>query len=422
MVNRLTTSKPAMSLAVALLVFVSLSVYLYLELGQRSESLDETRSTLAASESTNAALLVEKAGLEDSLEDANAQNVALAQDNAVLGGNIAILEGNLAEALDAVDSWSAAYDESQGALHASRTAYNELENQHTALEDEFGTLNTQHQTLTSEHTELVGRYNYLREELTELRGLVGNKGQLEVDIESLEGTVASLRAERAELEGVIVELQDVIAIIPRPFKESILCSGSMEPAMTCLDRVALRDVSDDLDLAVGNVVTFESNDCYFVIAVCLTIHRIVAIAEGAGGTYYLTKGDDNLLDDDIWLSRADLVEAVVGIEKNAYSDATRIKRRQEVSDIVDKYKAALSPCMSVIRPGGVCVVSPAANQTIQTFNSDIEHALCTGLCFPNIHPPFDPSQWWEYTFERSIVCTPPPSTRVVQTWEGYSCR
>ena len=61
MVNRLTTSKSAMALAVALLVFVSLSVYLYLELGQRSETLDATRNTLAASESTNAALLVEKA-------------------------------------------------------------------------------------------------------------------------------------------------------------------------------------------------------------------------------------------------------------------------------------------------------------------------------------------------------------------------
>ena len=133
MVNRLTTSKPAM--AVALLVFVSLSVYLYLELGQRSETLDATRKTLAASESKNAALLVEKASLEGSLEDANAQNIALAQANDDLTQDNAILEGNIAEALDAIDEWSAAYDESQGALHASRTAYNELENQHTALED-----------------------------------------------------------------------------------------------------------------------------------------------------------------------------------------------------------------------------------------------------------------------------------------------
>ena len=419
MINRLTTSKPAMALAVALLVFVSLSVYLYLELGQRSESLDETRSTLAASESTNAALLVEKAGLEDSLEDANAQNVALAQDNAVLGGNIAILEGNIAEALNAVDEWSAAYDESQGALHASRTAYNELENQHTALEDEFGALRTQHQALTSEHTELVGRYNYLRQELTELRGLVGNKGQLEVDIQSLEGTVASLEGTVASLRAEKVSLEDAIAIIPRPYNQHILCSGSMEPAMTCLDRVALRDVSDDMDLAVGNVVTFESHNCYFGIAVCPTIHRIVAIAEGTGGTYYLTKGDNNLGDDDIWLSRADLAEAVVGIEKNAYSAATRIKQRQRVSDLDSKYKEALRPCMSVIRAGGSCVVSPAANHTIQTFNSDIECALGTRFCFP--HPPFDSSQWWEYTFERSIVCEPPPSTRVMQTWKEYSC-
>ena len=103
-------------MAVALLVFVSLSVYLYLELGQRSETLDATRNTLAASESKNAALLVEKASLEGSLEDASAQNIALAQANDDLTQDNAILEGNIAEALDAVDEWSAAYDESQGAL------------------------------------------------------------------------------------------------------------------------------------------------------------------------------------------------------------------------------------------------------------------------------------------------------------------
>ncbi len=304
MVNRLTTSKSAMALAVTLLVFVSLSVYLYLELGQRSETLDATRNTLAASESTNATLLVEKASLEGSLEDANAQNIALAQANddltqanddlAQANSDLtqanndltqdnAILEGNIAEALNAVDEWS--------------TAYDELENQHTALEDEFGSLNTQHQTLTSEHGQLVGQYDDLTRE-------VGTLEQLSEQVTALEAEIKQLE----EMRRPLILASD---------RNGFACTGSMEPKITCLDEAIYVTNPRPEEITVGSTIHFnpscwpeeDNTDSPGIV------HRVMDIKIEDGVYSYWPKGDANRTDDGCWVPFDHVQGYIVEIHK-----------------------------------------------------------------------------------------------------------
>lgn len=365
------------------------------ELDSTKATLQSTTDTLAQEQAANAALQGQNASLEGNLTQAIADNATLAQANAGLAQDKAVVEANLDDALDAVDEWSAAYTEKELVLAAVNDVLAQTRSNLASAESD----------------------------LADLQVLVGRKDQVEAELMWLDGRVDSSTEELEGLEAEIARLQAQVAIIPKPYADEIACTGSMEPAITCLDRVTFREVTDDLDLAVGNVVTWETDDCYLA-SECLALHRIIAIAEGAGGTYYLTKGDNNPLDDDIWLPRSDLVEAVVGIEKGAASTELRRDLRNKISEITRKYHNALQPCSDVFFTGGSCVLSSSADHTVRSYDGDIEYALCQAyrsFCIP--YPVRIESLFsrWTYTFERSVLCTPPHGTRVVQTWESYRC-
>ena len=85
---------------------------------------------------------------------------------------------------------------------------------------------------------------------------------------------------------------------PQTHRAGLLCTGSMEPALTCLDEVTIRTDFAPADITVGTIIDFLSSpvDC----PVREGIHRVVDVKVEDGVHYYWTKGD-NAEADDCWL-------------------------------------------------------------------------------------------------------------------------
>ena len=96
------------------------------------------------------------------------------------------------------------------------------------------------------------------------------------------------------------------------------CTGSMAPALTSLDRVAKHGVTSPAQIAIGDVVSFETRACWLDgLGLDYALHRVIAIREGESGTEYLTQGDANP-EPDCWMPFSAIREVVVGVRKNVY--------------------------------------------------------------------------------------------------------
>lgn len=310
--------------------------FLGVTLNNVSADLDGTKAMLRATandlvqeEAANAALLTEKAGLEGSLVDANAQNAALTQANAGLANANAILEGNVAEALDAVDDWTAAYETSQRELLESRTAFDELDAEHTALDAQHNTLtrlydglDREHQTLTDEHQQLSTQHHRL---------LLANGTR-----DHLLEQIAALRVEVGELEArrkpLIVGIVDGV---------EFACTGSMEPKITCLDTGSWTEPISPDDIVIDAVITYSpdcSGNAYALIA-----HRVIDIKEENGVYYYWTKGDSNHAPDGCWVPYSNVADYLVGLEKNVRMEYSELRDSvNEARDEFNETRQALS--------------------------------------------------------------------------------
>lgn len=100
------------------------------------------------------------------------------------------------------------------------------------------------------------------------------------------------------------------------------CTGSMEPAITCLDALVKQRIKAPEDVDVGDVVSFPSNECWpgryqSDTMSGYTSHRIVAVRAGEDGPEYLTQGDNNL-EPDCWLPFEFLHTKVVEVRRGLY--------------------------------------------------------------------------------------------------------
>ena len=137
----------------------------------------------------------------------------------------------------------------------------------------------------------------------------GRVGRCEVDEDGFLDFVdeaEELRAEIARLEAVREPL------IPRKRIEGVLCTGSMEPAITCLDRATWLENVRPEDIVVGAVVSWRTfEDCG------VAVHRVVDVKVEDGTYYYLTKGDANLEPDGCWIPDTHIDGYVLELSKNA---------------------------------------------------------------------------------------------------------
>ena len=72
-----------------------------------------------------------------------------------------------------------------------------------------------------------------------------------------------------------------------------LCTGSMEPTITCDDLLVLYEPQSITDLDVGDVIYFRkpSPDCSSTLDGRYTLHRIIDVISNSEGIWFQTKGD-----------------------------------------------------------------------------------------------------------------------------------
>lgn len=88
----------------------------------------------------------------------------------------------------------------------------------------------------------------------------------------------------------------------------VIVSGSMEPTIKISDAIVIRRI-DDIDLKVGDIVTYKSEDPHFY-GIMIT-HRIIEIKQENGKTVYVTKGDDNATPDRLPITHKQIYGKVV---------------------------------------------------------------------------------------------------------------
>ena len=93
------------------------------------------------------------------------------------------------------------------------------------------------------------------------------------------------------------ELPGPALYIDRSIREVVttkaICSGSMEPTITCSDLLVLFKPSSVTELDVGDIIYFKqpSSDCGSSVEGRFVLHRIDRVVSNAEGVFFQTKGD-----------------------------------------------------------------------------------------------------------------------------------
>lgn len=368
--------KSPILLTTLLVGLVLLAGYLHLELGQRSQELDTTRTNLAASESTNTALQAEKTDLEATLSntnrnlaDANRQNIELVQLNEGLVQEKAVIQsalsasesqnarlnvdktnleetlGNTTKKLTNTNEWNIELTQLnedlvqekadvQSALATSESLNEGLRLDKSNLEESLDTVsnqlsntsqeladaNDQNVALTRTNEALTQDKADLENDLAASRYAYDELEDAKAELEEQAGTVEQLMAHAASLQEEIEELiADRRPLILSVHRQGFLCTGSMEPKLTCLDEATWLDNFYPEDITVGTIISFNPN-CWDIrenrFNLRSTAHRVMKIKVEDGVHYYWPKGDASEDPDGCWVPESHVNAYIIEVHKN----------------------------------------------------------------------------------------------------------
>ena len=139
------------------------------------------------------------------------------------------------------------------------------------------------------------------------------------------GTIASLQDQQTALESEIADLQEQRQpLLLAPRTTDFACTGSMEPAITCLDTVTWNYNFTPDDLVVGATVRVPNRACDLAAEPSTFAHRVIDIRTVAGQPEYLTKGDANP-EPDCWVPFHRINAYIIDIEKNVRPENAELR-------------------------------------------------------------------------------------------------
>ena len=234
-------------------------------------------------------------------------------------------------------------------LFGTQTDLTNLQSRHDGLTDRSVKLKVERDTARAENTALSGKLTNMQTDLTNLQrendGLSDRADRLEISrddarkqmadalsrLSALQLTVGSaedlrtrannLRAEISEMETEIEGLKkkrEPLMLAPDGTTGlAFACTGSMEPAITCLDSgTGITDIRPE-DIVVGAIIWFtcypdSGQDARPIHA----IHRVVEVKIEDGVHYYRAKGDANSYVDKCWIPESGVHGYLTAIERN----------------------------------------------------------------------------------------------------------
>ena len=274
----------------------------------------------------------------------------------------------------------------------------QLERDNRAILRDIPTL----QQLEIEVQDLQDRRLYLAEEVfrleVDLDRMEGEQKAVEdlrASQDDLEERINALERERSTLEPLIAQLRDNISVLQEELdglvemREALtptvnpvvpMCTGSMEPAITCLDRVEILTNFKPDEIGLGNVIAFTAEDCEN-IQDGSTLHRVIDISQEAGLFYFETQGDNAFGPDGCKTPESRIAGYVLSIEKNVVPENSDL--RTEVNDARDSYddtKAELETYYNEhcgdATGGETCTPSDKVANEIEKLEAIFEYNAC----------------------------------------------
>lgn len=211
----------------------------------------------------------------------------------------------------------------------------------------LNSLNQQHASLQADHAEL----------LSEVAAIKADRDHLRLQYRDLEQATAGVE----DLERQMVRLAQSIEVLKKrrlpllntdTFEGYYRCTGSMDPAITCLDLTTNLRKPTPEEVVVGAIIAYEPG-CWKTSGVT---HRVLEIKIIDGEQHYWTKGDANRLVDGCWVPHSNVKSYVVGIERNRYPENATLRglvneSRQAYYALLDRY------CGVAVDPND-CSVTP----------------------------------------------------------------
>jgi predicted nuclease with TOPRIM domain len=197
-----------------------------------------------------------------------------------------------------------------------------------ALEGDAEQASVQIASLESERDLADGRIADLESDVTELADAVATLEASQSDLLEAIGDVESLEAQRASLETTVTDLMAEIAdlrrqrtpLIPDTYTVGFLCTGSMDPEVTCMDEAVWLDNFAPEEIVIGAVIAFDATGLGCKIASARVAHRVIDIKVESGVYLYLTKGDNNRGDDGCWIPESSVFAYMTELIENDYAD------------------------------------------------------------------------------------------------------
>ena len=311
---------------------------MYLQITRSNAALSDAEAGLASAANEisaqvlrNNELSTANDSLRSSLDDATDRNAELASMNDGLSMELTASH-EINEGLDA------AIERVSLELEAAAAMNETLASENASLKSDL-------QAATAENTQLVTKLGSEAEDLRRLRGQYGALLDTVGSLEAAEAAVATLETQRDALHSDIQELRSDIQELreeraPLVLQSDVInfkCTGSMEPALTCLDTATMLENFAPADILIGTIIDFAPVEACGGDAAAV-VHRVLDIKVEGGVHYYWPKGDANDADDECWIPEDNVNGYVIAVQKNAQPANSNL--RDAVSDSTEDLKSA----------------------------------------------------------------------------------
>lgn len=206
------------------------------------------------------------------------------------------------------------------------------------------TLAIEHQRVTAEKEILATALEQREERVDELEAQKTELTLQYQELENMAGTLPDMTSEIEQLEAEIARLKkDLSPLRTRAaytHTGGFLCTGSMEPVITCLDRVTWQTRFTEEDITVGTIIAFSQHSpCLGGRGGFNVGHRVYSINRSDPfNPRYITKGDAVDRTDECTIVFSDIEGYVIAIHKNVVMANTEL--RNNVNSARDAYEAA----------------------------------------------------------------------------------
>ena len=201
----------------------------------------------------------------------------------------------------------------------------DLEGQLAEMTTLFATRNAEYSTLNADYRRLVNA--------------VAAVDELEARVRELGAEIMALEERRRPL--FLASQQERV--------EGFLCTGSMEPAITCLDTATWVTVFSPDEIVKGTVISFDNRACWPDAVAGRSAHRVQDTYLEDGVLHYWPRGDAHAQSDGCWVPSTAVHGYIIELHKNTVpenavlrdnvnaANAAYREAREAYVDVIEQY-------------------------------------------------------------------------------------